>query len=146
MAPEKHKNEKNFKDILTKVGLVYDDYKNRNVDKTLSGGERKKVELASILAMEPAFVMLDEPDSGIDVDSLEMIFDAIHVLKKNGSTVVLITHSLTVLKQADHAFLLCHGGIVDKGETKKIIPYFEGKCLFCDHKNEPDEEKQLFNG
>jgi len=124
-------------DILQKVGLS-EDYAERAVDKTLSGGERKKIELASILAMKPKLVMLDEPDSGIDISSLEKIFEAIKMLKENGTTVILITHSLAVLKQAEHAFLMCNGVIVDKGSVEKIIPFFEGKCMPCRHKNMPD--------
>jgi len=122
---------------LEQVGLSPAIYRDRSVDKTLSGGERKKVELASILAMRPRVVFLDEPDSGIDVESLERIFDAIRILREHGSTVILITHSLTVLKQADHAFLMCHGELLDKGPVEKIMGYFERKCLPCDHKNLP---------
>lgn len=125
--------------ILDTVGLSPGDYAKRAVDKTLSGGERKKVEMASILATEPDFVLLDEPDSGIDVASLENIFTALNLLKERGSTVVLITHSLTVLNQADHAFLLCGGQIVDKGSIAKIRAYFENKCLPCNHENLPFE-------
>ena len=136
-AAAKDKSIKNLKEILLRVGLNSEEYIGRSVDKTLSGGERKKIELASILAMEPEFVMLDEPDSGIDIESLDRIFAAIKVLKKKGAAVILITHSLAVLKQADYACLLCHGSIIDEGETKKIIPYFENKCLICDHINEP---------
>ncbi len=124
-------------DILEKVGLGVE-YAERAVDKTLSGGERKKIELASILAMKPKLVMLDEPDSGIDVASLEKIFEAIKMLKEEGTTVILITHSLAVLKQAEHAFLMCNGMIVDKGKVEKIIPFFEGKCVPCRHKNMPE--------
>ncbi|HDP80127.1 MAG TPA: ATP-binding cassette domain-containing protein, partial [Spirochaetes bacterium] len=51
---------------LEKVGLSPDDYLSRAVDRTLSGGERKRVELASLLVMKPRIVLLDEPDSGID--------------------------------------------------------------------------------
>jgi len=123
--------------LLMKVGLNPDEYMERKVDKSLSGGERKKIELASILAMKPKLVMLDEPDSGIDVASLEKIFEAIKLLKEEGSTVILITHSLAVLKQAEHAFLMCNGTIVDKGRVENIIPYFENKCLPCRHKNMP---------
>jgi len=104
---------------------------------TMSGGERKKIELASILAMKPKLVMLDEPDSGIDVASLEKIFEAIKILKEQGTTVILITHSLAVLKRAEYAFLMCNGMIVDKGSVEKIIPFFEGKCMPCEHKNMP---------
>ncbi len=133
------KSDNNIKEVLSTLGLYPDEYFNRAVDKTLSGGERKKVEVASILAMQPKFVMLDEPDSGIDVASLEKIFDILKILKKNGSTIILITHSLAVLKQAEHAFLMCGGNIVEKGKIEKITPFFEGKCLPCHHPNIPEE-------
>lgn len=137
IASSGDKDDKRIKDILNQVGLTQN-YINRSVDKTLSGGERKKIELASILAIDPKFVLLDEPDSGIDIESLEKIFEIIRVLKNKGTTVVLVTHSLAVLKQADHAFLMCHGEIIDRGEIKNIIPYFKNKCIPCRHKNIPD--------
>ncbi len=124
-------------DVLDQVGLAPDAYIDRAVDGTLSGGERKKLELASILAMRPRFVMLDEPDSGIDVASLEKIFEGIDLLRSYGATVVLITHSMTVMQQAEHAFLLCGGELVDKGGMNKILPYFEQECVPCNHKNIP---------
>jgi len=140
-ASSRVKNNQTIKNALEKVGIDPDDYIKRAVDKTLSGGERKKIELASILAMQPEVAILDEPDSGIDVDSLEKIFDAVKMLKKAGTTVILITHSLAVLRQAEHAFLLCHGKLLDKGSVDKIGGYFENKCIPCDHKNKPDYEQ-----
>ncbi len=128
------------KDALEKVGLS-GDYLARAVDKTLSGGERKKVELASIIAMEPRLVLLDEPDSGIDVESLERIFDAIELFKERGATVVLITHSPTVLEHAEHAYLLCCGGLLRKGPVTSIDPFFRNKCGTCDHLNEPSADE-----
>lgn len=89
---------------LEAVGLSPGEYMKRNVDRTLSGGERKRIELASILAMKPKLVMMDEPDSGIDVEALNRIFEALERLKESASTVLLITHSPVVLEQADHAF------------------------------------------
>ncbi len=124
-------------DSLEKAGLPPQRYMNRPADNTLSGGERKKVELASILAMRPRLVILDEPDSGIDVESLARIRDAITTLKDSGSTVMLITHSAEVLDWAEHAFLMCCGRIVEKGEVRKIRPYFQTRCIPCDHKNRP---------
>ncbi|MBD3309221.1 ATP-binding cassette domain-containing protein [candidate division KSB3 bacterium] len=132
-------------DVLEKMGLDPQIYARRAVDATLSGGERKKIEMASILAMHAKFVMLDEPDSGIDVSSLQHIFQALKFLKDGGATVVLITHSLSVLEQADHAFLFCGGRIVDKGSIEKIRPYFEGNCLPCDHQNNPESEAKESN-
>jgi Fe-S cluster assembly ATP-binding protein len=126
-------------EILEDVGMMPENYMKRSVDKSLSGGERKKVELASILAMKPELVILDELDSGIDVDTLENIFKAINYLKSNGSTIILITHSKAVLKQAEYAFLMCSGMILRKGKTPVISKYFSSKCLPCDHKNKPEE-------
>lgn len=136
-ASAREKNQSNVDDVLIKMGLDPREYARRAVDKTLSGGERKKIEMAAILAMRPRFVLLDEPDSGIDVASLDNIFSALKFLKKAGSTVVLITHSLAVLTKSEHAFLFCGGKIVDKGKTDKIIHYFEGNCLPCAHQNLP---------
>ena len=123
---------------LELVGLDPDEYLGRAVDRTLSGGERKRIELASILTMEPKLVMMDEPDSGIDVEALERIFDAIAFLKDRGATVLLITHSAAVLRKADHAFLMCCGKLIEKGPVDGIMDYFGEKCIPCDHKNEPD--------
>lgn len=127
-------------ECLEKVDLDPEEYLDRAVDQTLSGGERKRVELASILAMAPKLVMMDEPDSGIDVEALNRIFDAISILRDMGSTVLLITHSMTVLKQADHAFLLCAGKIWDKGGVERITEFYRSQCSPCDHKNQPDSE------
>jgi len=132
------KDEDAVRSCLSRSGLDPDRYWDRAADKTLSGGERKKLELASILAMQPRLVMLDEPDSGIDVESLSRIHDAIGALKAGGATVVLITHSAEVLDWAEHAFLMCCGRIVDKGNVDKISHYFKDRCIPCDHKNRPD--------
>jgi len=139
-AGVKNNDDSKANAILEKVGLNPDKYLNRAVDKTLSGGERKKVELASILMMDPNLIILDEPDSGIDVATLDKMFEVIKELKDKGTTVIFVTHSLAVLKQADHAFLMCHGEIIKKATVDKIIPYFENKCIPCPHKNEPDPE------
>ena len=140
-AAAKDADEYTVEDALQMVGLDPDNYRNRAVDKTLSGGERKRIEVASIIVMEPKIVLMDEPDSGIDTDAIEYIFRVIKKLKQNGSTVVLITHSSRVLQEADHAFLMCHGRIVDKGTVDKMKDYFEGKCIPCTHKNEPELEQ-----
>ncbi|MDG6228502.1 MAG: ABC transporter ATP-binding protein [Candidatus Thermoplasmatota archaeon] len=127
------------KDALIQLGLQPEEYLYRSVDQTLSGGERKKIELASIIAMDPPFIMLDEPDSGIDVGTLEKMNEVIKKLKRNGTTILLITHSLAVLRQADHAFLMCDGQIIEKAAASKIIPYFEKNCIPCSHKNMPNK-------
>lgn len=141
LSSSRDKNIELAKDCLDKVGLNPNNYLYRAVDKTLSGGERKRIEIASILSMKPALVLMDEPDSGIDVAALDHIFKALEILKNNNSTVIMITHSPTVLSHAEHAFLLCCGKIADKGSKDKISQYFKQKCLPCDHKNRPLENE-----
>ncbi len=133
------RSKKAIEQAIKKVGMNPSEYMNRAVDRNLSGGERKKIELASILAIDPKLVILDEPDSGIDVASLKNIFNAIGYLKQNGATIILITHSLEVLKHSERAYLLCCGAVLKEGTVEEIGPYFENKCLPCDHVNEPEK-------
>ncbi len=144
MASAKNKHIDALKSTMELVGIDPDNYLKRSVDKTLSGGERKKIELASLLLMNPKLALLDEPDSGIDIESINKIFDAIQLLKKQGTTVILITHSLAVLEQAEHAFLLCSGKIVDKGTVDYVSQYFKNKCKLC-KEQEPDKKEEYDN-
>lgn len=139
-AGAKDKSTGRIEHVLEQVALDPGKYMRRAVDKTLSGGERKRIELASILAMEPKLVLLDEPDSGIDVEALDRIFEANETLKAAGSTVLQITHSLAVLRHSEHAFLMCNGTLIDKGPVEKIAGYFENKCIPCNHTNKPESE------
>ena len=136
-------NRAEIDEVLNLVGLAPARYRERKVDKTLSGGERKRIELASIAIMNPELVLMDEPDSGVDIEAVNYIFQVIEQLKNQGSTIILITHSAEVLKRADHGFLLCHGHLMDQGDTEKMLAYFGGKCIPCSHKNAP-EQSELF--
>ncbi len=142
-ASAREKSDQALRRALQDVSIDPDLYLQRSVDKTLSGGERKKIELASLLLMRPKLVMLDEPDSGIDVASLENIFEALQRFRKSGATVILITHSPTVLKHAEHAFLICCGRLIDKGETDRINRYFAEECIPCDHQNLPPDNPPI---
>jgi len=139
-AADKSSGTKSPEDVMKMVGLDPGRYLDRDVDTTLSGGERKRIELASIVAMHPKVVLMDEPDSGVDIDAIQSIFHVLEWLKDHGTTVIMITHSGEVLKHADHAFLLCNGALVDKGTVDQLSSYFERKCVPCTHKNVPDEE------
>ncbi len=118
---------------LEMVGLHPELYLNRMVDKSLSGGERKRIELASILALHPKLALLDEPDSGIDMLSTQDIINVINVFKKNGSSVLLITHREEISLIADRASQMCRGKIVSSGNPEKVAEYYKSrKCLVCD--------------
>lgn len=142
-ASSKSGGEKSPEEVMNMVGLDPDRYLVRDVDTTLSGGERKRIELASIVAMQPKVVLMDEPDSGVDIDAIQAIFQVLESLKEQGTTVIMITHSAEVLKHADHAFLLCNGALVDKGTVEQLSSYFERKCVPCTHKNVPDKEVKI---
>lgn len=115
------------------VGLHPELYLHRMVDKSLSGGERKRIELASILALNPRLAILDEPDSGIDMLSTQDIVNVINAFKENGSSVLLITHREEIVLIADRVSQICNGRVVCSGSPEKVAEYYKSrKCLVCD--------------
>lgn len=119
--------------VMAQVGLDSDRYLNRRVDKALSGGERLRIELASVLCMKPALAILDEPAAGIDMLSIRQIIDVIRTIKQNGGAVLLITHQEDVAAMADSASQLCYGRIVFSGETAHVIEHYRRRtCVRCD--------------
>lgn len=118
---------------LEMVGLEPSLYLDRMVDKSLSGGERKRIELASVLSLSPKFAILDEPDSGIDMLSTKDIINVINAFKENGSSVLLITHREEIALIADRASQICQGKIVLSGSPKEVSEYYKSRrCLLCD--------------
>ena len=133
-----------IKHYLWMVGLEPAQYLDRDVDNTLSGGERKRIELASVLAMQPKLAILDEPDSGIDIISLPFILNGIVEMNKQGSSVLLITHNERVAEIAHRVSLLCAGSILRTGEPSEMSQWFKDNCRTCRHINEPvEEDKRL---
>jgi len=117
---------------LEMVGLYPELYLDRMMDKSLSGGERKRIELASVAALEPRLAVLDEPDSGIDMLSIQDIMNVIDTLAKNGTSVLLISHREEIAKVADRASLICNGKIMCSGNPVKVAQYYKSrKCEVC---------------
>jgi Fe-S cluster assembly ATP-binding protein len=115
------------------VGLHPELYLHRMVDKSLSGGERKRIELASILSLHPKLAILDEPDSGIDMLSTQDIVNVINAFREHGSSVLLITHREEIVIIADKASQICNGKVVCSGNPAKVAEYYKSrKCLVCD--------------
>ncbi len=124
--------EADVAECLGRVGLDPDEYAGRAADKTLSGGERKRVELAAVLAMRPRLAILDEPTAGIDLLSLDDLVAVIEALKAGGSAVLLITHQAEVATHADRASQLCGGRIVFQGETGRVLAHYRSRsCRHC---------------
>jgi len=118
---------------LRQVGLAPERYLNRRLDKALSGGERHRIELASVLSMKPKLAVLDEPSAGIDMLSINHIIDIIRALKEAGGSVLLITHQEEVALIADRASQLCAGRIIFSGGPREAVDHFRGRtCVRCD--------------
>lgn len=117
-----------IRDALEAVALPLNVYARRGVDQTLSGGERKRVELAAVFAMRSRFAILDEPDSGIDALSLADIGALIRRMASEGTTALLITHRDAMALAADHASLMCQGTILRSGAPAEARRYYGSRC------------------
>jgi len=126
-----------IKHCLLMVGMEPTQYLDRDVDNTLSGGERKRIELASILAMHPKLAILDEPDSGIDIVSLPLILNGIVEMNKQGSSILLISHSEKSVEIAHRVSVLCAGKIIRTGAPAETSQWFKDNCRTCLHINVP---------
>ena len=122
------------------VGMEPAQYLDRDIDATLSGGERKRIELASVLAMHPKLAILDEPDSGIDIVALPLILNGIVEMNRQGSSVLLITHSEKVTEIAHRVSIICAGTIIRTGAPVETSQWFKDNCQTCLHINEPVDE------
>lgn len=142
LGGKKNYSDEEIINALRTVGLN-GIYRFRKVDKTLSGGERKRIELASILLLKPRVVIFDEPDSGIDMMSNSMLADVIKKLKESDSTVIIITHREEISLLADEALLLCNGYIRDVGNPVRINKLYKETCDVCGHVNRPVGEEVM---
>lgn len=124
-------------EALEFVGLQPNIYLKRFVDKTLSGGERKRVELASIILLKPRYAILDEPDSGIDLMSLDIINDIVNCISQYGGTPIIITHREEMAYNTDYGYLICSGKLLLHGRTGDVIKAFRSSCEMCTHPNIP---------
>ncbi len=112
---------------LTQVGLCADDYLDRDIDASLSGGEIKRIEIASILARGADLMIFDEPEAGIDLWSFSKLtetFRDIHAAKK--STVLVISHQERIMSLADEIIVISGGKVQHRGTKEEIMPYILG--------------------
>ena len=108
---------------LTKVGLCARDYLDRDVDASLSGGEVKRIEIATILARSCPLMIFDEPEAGIDLWSFARLtetFSEIH--QKKEATILIISHQERILRLADEIILVADGQVQDRGPVDQIYP------------------------
>ena len=88
----------------------------------LSGGQGQKVALASIIAMDPEIMVIDEPTSQLDPKGTEEIFEIIDILKKEGKTIILVEHKLELIAEyAEKVMVLNEGEMILSGNTEKVL-------------------------
>ena len=122
IATGKEVNKKEACDILSKVGLCAKEYIDRELNNSLSGGELKRIEIATIIARQPELSIFDEPEAGIDLWSFKYltgIFKEIGT-KAKGTTIV-ISHQERILSIADQIILLESGKIKEVGNKETML-------------------------
>ena len=108
---------------LTEVGLCAKDYLDREVDTSLSGGEVKRIEIASVLARGCELMIFDEPEAGIDLWSFARLtetFEQIHATGK--ATMIIISHQERIISLADEVVVVGGGEIRHRGSAEEILP------------------------
>jgi len=115
---------------LTRVGLCANDYLEREVDVSLSGGEVKRIEIASILARGAELMIFDEPEAGIDLWSFARLtetFEQIH--NQQNATMIIISHQERIISLADEIIVVSGGELMHRGTTEEIFPLIMADTL-----------------
>ena len=122
--------------FLTKVGLCSMDYLNREVDASLSGGELKRIEIATLMARDLSLAIYDEPEAGIDLWSFSMLVKSFKMMNKKNSrrSTIIISHQEKIMELADEIIVIADGKIKSAGPREDILPTlmdeFEKDCTF----------------
>jgi len=116
-------NEDELCDLLGRVGLCTDEYIGRELDSGLSGGEMKRVEIASVLARRAPLCIFDEPEAGIDLWSFARLVETFQDLRASRqSTLLVISHQERILSIADEIVVIADGRVRQAGPASLILP------------------------
>lgn len=132
LASGKRLSVKNACQYLSEVGLCAADYINREVNDSLSGGELKRIEIATVMARGTKLSLFDEPEAGIDLWSFQnliQVFERMH--NEINGTILIISHQERILNIADRIIVLANGQIQQEGEREEVLPgLLQGKsCI-----------------
>lgn len=121
-------------EYLSKVGLCAKDYINRDVDSSLSGGELKRIEIATIIARNTPLAVFDEPEAGIDLWSFNHLIKVFEELQSaRERSLIIISHQERILNIADEIVVIADGAVKAKGRKNDILPELlngTGGCKF----------------
>lgn len=126
---------------LNRVGLCAADYIDREVDTPLSGGEVKRIEIATILARPSGLLIFDEPEAGIDLWSFAKLTETFRMLQdRRENTIIVISHQERIIDLADEIVMISGGKVARHGPKAEIMPHIladtGGMCNFL----QPDRE------
>jgi Fe-S cluster assembly ATP-binding protein len=111
-------------DLLYRVGLCSRDYLNRDLDATLSGGEIKRIEIATVLTRQLKVAVFDEPEAGIDLWSFQKLAETFRIMhEEEDTTIVIISHQERILELADEIILMKDGRIRQNVSSDEIMRF-----------------------
>ena len=115
---------------LSEVGLCARDYIDREINSSLSGGELKRIEIATLLARQTRLSVFDEPEAGIDLWSFQNLIRIFENMRREikDSSIVIISHQERILRIADEIVVLSGGRITRQGRPDEILPALIGKA------------------
>ena len=115
-------------DYLSRVGLCARDYINREVNASLSGGELKRIEIATILARSTQLSVFDEPEAGIDLWSFQSLIRVFEQMRASiaDSSILIISHQERILNIADELIVLREGRVFRQGPREEVLPELMG--------------------
>lgn len=110
-----------FEALMEKLGISKE-FENRDLNVGFSGGEKKKAEILQLLALEPKLAILDETDSGLDVDAIKIVSRGVEMFKNENNAVLIITHSSKMLEnlKPDYVHILVDGKIVETAGAELV--------------------------
>ena len=132
LSAEKEITKKEACEILSKVGLCAKEYVDREINSSLSGGELKRIEIATVAVRNAKLTVFDEPEAGIDLWSFNNLIKIFEKMReKTRGTTLIISHQEKILNIADQIILLNSGKVAKTGKTQDIIGTIFAKSNCC---------------
>lgn len=132
LSAKKEMNKKEACDILATVGLCAKEYVDREVNASLSGGELKRIEIASVVARNSKLTIFDEPEAGIDLWSFNNLIKVFENMQKAvNSSILIISHQERILNIADQIILMNNGQVKKIGGKEEILNKVLNESICC---------------
>ena len=135
IASQQELDENQLCSLLQKVGLCSKTYADRDIDSTLSGGEMKRIEIATVLARNTRTMVFDEPEAGIDLWSFSNLIEVFEQMRnQKNRTLIVISHQERILKISDEIVLIVDGQVAEHGPSIEMLskmqkqPCPNGEC------------------